>query len=837
MSKIDEKYIDALNSFTESLEQIVETLKNQQESNKIDTVNEMLRSTQTEKLQNVVDHLTAVTKQGISDIKTQNETILKRIETIKQQKESGMFDNVSNVNNKKKIVDGVAVIGLIAVGVLAIGMAFKIIGKVDFPSVIALSTAMIFTSISFAKVSENIKNVKYSDIFKTASVLPIMAMGLIAAGWILRGFPTFGLMQGISLILVGGAIGLASYLLLKSIKNIDLSKNMISILALPIILPAIALGLISAAWILTGFPTIGLLQGISMIIVSATIGIASFLILKSLSKIDISKNWATIMALPLILPAVSLGLLLSGFILSGFTPLKDPMGLVVFSLAIGLSILFIAPSVYLLGKMNYNQLEKGIVGIIAVSAAIVAISYIMSALSTTLKYPGFLWSLGVGLSLIIFGVATVAVGFLASSPLTGEFFYPGLLAMLLLSGTILAIDKILSFGNYNKYPDFNWVKGAGLSLLAFGVASVVLGLIVMSGIGAVGLAAGALALVGIAAAMLAVDVILNAGSFSKYPSEKWAMGVSKSMALFTGMGTENKGILGSVGGAISGFIKGVGGAAISATMIPIAKSMLEIDKIFSQGNFTKYPSREYAESVSYLMGIISSINVKSSPSKEYSDNIRYYILSIVDIIEDFNSLDVKKLDNFNNSLNKIVPALQQLSTLQPMKNGTSGYSEILNNLKNLPEMSIIDAKAVSIGKLANSFASLANSLNLVNGNLQGFTDLSKGLFLISIIDDDKFNNVLESIDKYKNTLQVINNVPEEQTNLLSVIKGLYETIPNINKELDSKGASISPISEISDRDKKLSDDISAIRELLTQVKNSIEITSVTTGASFRDKIK
>jgi hypothetical protein len=40
------------------------------------------------------------------------------------------------------------------------------------------------------------------------------------------------------------------------------------------------------------------------------------------------------MALPLILPAISLGLLLSGYILSGFTPLKDPMGLVLFSLVL-----------------------------------------------------------------------------------------------------------------------------------------------------------------------------------------------------------------------------------------------------------------------------------------------------------------------------------------------------------------------------------------------------------------------------------------------------------------------------------------------------------------------
>ena len=43
MSKIDDKYIDALNIFTVGLEEIVKTLKEQQKANKSDVVNDFLK--------------------------------------------------------------------------------------------------------------------------------------------------------------------------------------------------------------------------------------------------------------------------------------------------------------------------------------------------------------------------------------------------------------------------------------------------------------------------------------------------------------------------------------------------------------------------------------------------------------------------------------------------------------------------------------------------------------------------------------------------------------------------------------------------------------------------
>ena len=191
MSKIDEKYIDALDQFTDALEQIVETLKSQQKAGKADTVNEFLKQPM-DNLVTVVADLKKVTQKGFAELKSDNQEILKKIESIKQQKESGMFDRIEDPRNKNKIVDGIKVVILIAAGVLALGMAFKIIGKVDFLSVIALSGAIFIMATAYSKIAD-VKNISLGQVFKLSLILPMMALGLAASAYILKDFPTFSL--------------------------------------------------------------------------------------------------------------------------------------------------------------------------------------------------------------------------------------------------------------------------------------------------------------------------------------------------------------------------------------------------------------------------------------------------------------------------------------------------------------------------------------------------------------------------------------------------------------------------------------------------------------------
>ena len=68
---------------------------------------------------------------------------------------------------------------LIAGGVLALGMAFKIIGKVDFFSVIALSASILVMAKAYSDLSK-FKYLTFAEIFRISSVLPIMSLGLLS---------------------------------------------------------------------------------------------------------------------------------------------------------------------------------------------------------------------------------------------------------------------------------------------------------------------------------------------------------------------------------------------------------------------------------------------------------------------------------------------------------------------------------------------------------------------------------------------------------------------------------------------------------------------------------
>ena len=248
MSKIDDKYIKALSDFTGALEQIVAVLKSQQKNNKADTVNDMLKNVP-DTLNNVVNELKKVNS-GLAEVKNTNNEILRKIESVKKQKESGMFDRIEDPKNKNKIVDGIKVVILIAAGVLALGMAFKIIGKVDFLSVMALSGSIVLMSIAFSKLAEN-KNLKFSQVLLISAMLPLMALGIALSGAILHSFPKFGLAQGLSILFISGALGVASYLLLNALSKIHV-KSLLMIPLLHFILPLIALGLVKSSIILEG---------------------------------------------------------------------------------------------------------------------------------------------------------------------------------------------------------------------------------------------------------------------------------------------------------------------------------------------------------------------------------------------------------------------------------------------------------------------------------------------------------------------------------------------------------------------------------------------------------
>ena len=239
MSKIDQKYIDNLKQFTAALDGLVEQLQEQSKAGSSDPVNQMLENIP-ENLSEIVDqqkdilqgqkliredtakileHIkgtqSKVDGSGIEKIREDTSKILQHVKDIKKKEEKGMFSSITSTDNKKKTVDAVKTIILIAGGVLAIGLAFKIVGKVDFASVVALSLGILLMVHAFKEISD--MDVGVTDVLFAGFMMTLIAGSLLASAFILSYMPTMSVEQGLTMLLVADSVGIATWLIMSAV--------------------------------------------------------------------------------------------------------------------------------------------------------------------------------------------------------------------------------------------------------------------------------------------------------------------------------------------------------------------------------------------------------------------------------------------------------------------------------------------------------------------------------------------------------------------------------------------------------------------------------------------
>jgi hypothetical protein len=827
MSRIDDKYIKALGTFTEALEEIVETLKDQQKKGTEDVVNGFV-GTPMGDLTKVVDELKIIrqtTTKGFKDIKDQNNTILKKIESIKQQKESGMFDRIEDPKNKNKIVDGIKVVILIASGVLALGMAFKIIGKVDFLSVIALSGSIFIMAKTFSQLTE-LKNMKYVDIFKVASILPIMSLAILisafliskiphisftqglsmifvggalgVATWLLlksikdveikdfgkvfllpfvlptisialflsaliiQNFPIIGFRQGLSLLFVGASLGIATWVLLKAIKDIDLKKDFGKVFLLPFILPTISIALFLSALIIQNFPIVGFRQGLSLLFVGASLGIATWILLKAIKNVDIIKNGPTIFALPWVLPVIALALTLSSHILQDFEPLRNPLEFIISTALIGISVLIFSPIIKTIGKMKFEDILKGTVSIPLVALAIVGAAYVFRELPNDMRYPDFMWSLGVGLSILVFAPILWVVGkFGLDKIIDGMIAIPLIALSIVLTAVIL---KLLP--NEMKYPEIKWTLGTGLSLLSFGALAIGVGML-LAGPQALAFALGLPALLFISGTIVAVSYILGAGKYTNYPSLKWSTSVGLSLLAFS---------VASVAALAAGASNLIGKLFTGGTdpLVALAQRMVNVANKLNEVDWTsaKHPTKDYAEGVGGLLLAFAGVFAKISRVEGFnkivsslfgggqSDTFMVFIKNATDAIifshDKLNSVDWSSAkhpskayaEGVGGFLESLANVFSKISKIEGFNNivtslfggGSDNFMTFMDNASNAmlkvhdklnvdwssakhPSKAYAEGVGGFLESLANAFASISkvNGFNSLFGETTSFT--------------------------------------------------------------------------------------------------------------------
>src|ERR1035437_7965017 len=230
---MDEKLLKALNNLSESLDLIAQTLA------------EKTAESPTAKALDGGDFSTQIKgiSEGVKKLQDDNKKILHNQETIialSKKKEvdskTGAFQAAGDESAQKSIKGGVSTVLLIAAGVLAMGLAFKLIGNVDFLSVVGLSLAIVLISIAFEKVAK--LKLSTSDAFRTSLVMVLMSGAIMVSSWMLYLVAPLSPGKAVTAILIAGVFTILSYGLkniMAALSGIDLLGLSTKVLVLPLI--------------------------------------------------------------------------------------------------------------------------------------------------------------------------------------------------------------------------------------------------------------------------------------------------------------------------------------------------------------------------------------------------------------------------------------------------------------------------------------------------------------------------------------------------------------------------------------------------------------------------
>lgn len=370
---MDQKLLNALSNLSEALEQISEALK-EGKGNK---------SATTEALQsgNFISEIKQINV-GIKQLQLDSKKILKNQETIIQLSKKASGDKKSDFEtaggDKKQesnIKKGVGTILLIAVAVLAIGMAFKLVGGINFLSVIGLSIGILLVAKAFEKVAALRMSLKEAAVVSASLIL--MAFGITVSSWIMSKITPVSITQSLTAILIGvgfSAMAPAINKIIRAFGGMSWGGIIKAAVGLVMVLPAIALGITLSSFILRKITPISFGQAITAILIAGMFTVLSVSIKRLLGAFNGNSNLIlAVMFLPLILPAIALGIAKSSWELRKITPITFSQAIT--AILIGAMFAIIAFGLKnLLGAFGGNS-------IIGMAAAILFLPSVMEAVA------------------------------------------------------------------------------------------------------------------------------------------------------------------------------------------------------------------------------------------------------------------------------------------------------------------------------------------------------------------------------------------------------------------------------------------------------------------------
>jgi len=601
---MDQRLLESLGNLSLALEEIASALKDKREAQSA-TAKAMKGGdfiSEIKEINIAVKDLQKDTKQILAN----QQTIMKMGKQKKQETDAERLGGDKKSQNNFK--DGLKVILLIAVAVLAIGAAFLLIGKVNFLSVIALSLALPLLAIGFAKVHTVLKEVGFDpkkDATRFIIAVTSIAVGIMLSSYILSmitplSFAKFFTATFIALMFAMLAPSIMKFML--AFKDMSWSQLIKSVIGFPLILPAIALGIAFASWALQLIKPISFTQFLTAVGVGIVFAIISFGIrkmLKSFDGLNIAELSKAVVFLPLILPAIALGLALSTY---AFQLIK-PISFVQFITAVGVSVVF-AIAAFGLRKIlkSFDGIDPGtaVVASLMMPILFVGLSYAIAYSSVALgkvkpvSFIQFLTSIGIAAVFTVLSIGAAKIANSVRKMTVGDLFklpvfFTLMSIAIMASSWILSLTKIIPVGNLFKILLFSIVASAAIVAVAGAMWLMnKMGVTIKDAI------MGGLLMVVISAAIMISSHILALGNYKKYPDWKWALGVGLSLISFTPAIV----LLGAIA------MSGVGALAILAgagMILIVAGTITAASYILAAGKYGTYPPLAWSASVAISM--------------------------------------------------------------------------------------------------------------------------------------------------------------------------------------------------------------------------------------------
>lgn len=583
------QYVAALQDFSKSLKYFIDSVKSQVENENKNFKDSISATQEQAKMMMEMAEELKVVSQTTAATKTNTEQILDIVKGIKQEKKKGIWDKLSSAKDKtKSMAEGIKTISLMAGAILAVGTAFKIVGEVDFKSVLALAVALPLVATAFGIIGATAQDPK--DAANTALSMIIMSAGLTASGAIMSMMPALSMQQMISVVAVSVAMSAAMFGLAYAADKLSLN-DVLSLAAISLVLPGIAWGIVESGKQLQGMPEIGLKQIMS----AGGVGIAMGLALIPLAyAADMIGDGILGLALMIpILPGIAWGIVKSAEILKDI-PDVDILKTIKSTLAITVSTVIFGAGIWALNKMGVSttMIAKGVISMTLVAGGIWAVSHILANADYS-SSPPLEWSLNTGVALLGAGLLAAGMGMMIGQ------IIPGVFAMTAVAGGIWAVSQILASGDYSNGPSLDWALGTGAALGGFGIGAIGLGIAMLTGVGAIALVAGIGAMTMVAGGLVATAAIIKKGDFTGGPSIEWSRGVG--MALMTFANT------------LSALNPGIVDMLFGATMESRIKSVVSLGDALKQvsfkvkgGDYTGGPSKEWSEGVGMALMLFAN---------------------------------------------------------------------------------------------------------------------------------------------------------------------------------------------------------------------------------------